>query len=398
MRLSIAGVGTAVPPIPSAKLKRPRSPGRSAVARRTRRRFCLPSTGTQASSPVTWSSPTMRSTTCSTAPPTPDATSCLHGGRRPGPARPCEWRDTSPRPPRWPSERRERRSASPGFKCRRPHTSGHGVVHRVQRTGLRHRAFKQLGLAPTSTDSRRLHGLPRGDQRPAGCAGVRHRIRRPASCSARSSCAACTTSTAGTPIRSSPTRSSPTVRPPWSVSRGSRRRLLSGGGTGSCLFPDSEDAMTWNIGDHGFEMTLSTRVPGLIAALRPWLAAWLAGQGLAAVGSWAIHPGGPRILAAFRKLALSGDARALARGPGRYGNMSSPTVLFILERLPSERPAVRGPGIRTWPGRRSRAIRLARSRARRGSPDRAETSEGLPPSYFPAPSARSLAPDTPPVS
>src|SRR5205807_2197806 len=33
---------------------------------------------------------------------------------------------------------------------------------------------------------------------------------------------------------------------------------------GACLFPDCEDAMTWNIGDHNFEMTLSKRVPALI--------------------------------------------------------------------------------------------------------------------------------------
>ena len=50
--------------------------------------------------------------------------------------------------------------------------------------------------------------------------------------------------------------------------------------TGSCLIPDSADAMTWTIGDHGFVMTLSKRVPGLIAEhLRPWLESWLAEQG-----------------------------------------------------------------------------------------------------------------------
>ena len=44
--------------------------------------------------------------------------------------------------------------------------------------------------------------------------------------------------------------------------------------TGSCLIPDSDDAMTWTIGDHGFEMTLSRQVPRLIAVhLRPWLEA-----------------------------------------------------------------------------------------------------------------------------
>ena len=36
---------------------------------------------------------------------------------------------------------------------------------------------------------------------------------------------------------------------------------LDGGGHGSCLFPDSEHAMSWHVGDHGFDMTLSAKVP-----------------------------------------------------------------------------------------------------------------------------------------
>jgi predicted naringenin-chalcone synthase len=76
--------------------------------------------------------------------------------------------------------------------------------------------------------------------------------------------------------------------------------------TASCYLPDSARAMTWTIGDHGFEMTLSKRVPGLIEQhLRPWLESWLAGEGLGLdeVESWAIHPGGPKILGAV-ELAL----------------------------------------------------------------------------------------------
>ncbi len=108
--------------------------------------------------------------------------------------------------------------------------------------------------------------------------------------------------------------------------------------TGSCLIPDSSAAMTWTIGDHGFEMTLSKRVPALIAKhLRPWLERWLASQGVtvADVASWAVHPGGPRILDAVEdSLGLPRSATADSWAVlAECGNMSSPTVLFILDRL-----------------------------------------------------------------
>jgi predicted naringenin-chalcone synthase len=108
--------------------------------------------------------------------------------------------------------------------------------------------------------------------------------------------------------------------------------------SGSYLTTGTEDAMSWQIGDHGFEMALSPRVSGLIAEhLRPWLDAWLAGLGLtiAAVASWAVHPGGPRILDAVGEaLGLGRPATADSRAVlADCGNMSSPTVLFILDRL-----------------------------------------------------------------
>lgn len=107
---------------------------------------------------------------------------------------------------------------------------------------------------------------------------------------------------------------------------------------GSCLLPDSKSAMSWTIGDHGFEMTLSKQVPTLIAKhLRPWMEKWLGRNGLKIgdVASWAIHPGGPRILdAAEESLGLPRDASWAAREVfAAHGNMSSPTVLFILDRL-----------------------------------------------------------------
>lgn len=108
--------------------------------------------------------------------------------------------------------------------------------------------------------------------------------------------------------------------------------------TGACLIPDSEDAMTWRIRDHGFAMSLSPAVPGLIEAhLRPWVESWLAREGLTIddVRTWAVHPGGPRILSSARKaLGLPEAALEVSQSVLReYGNMSSPTILFILERL-----------------------------------------------------------------
>lgn len=127
-------------------------------------------------------------------------------------------------------------------------------------------------------------------------------------------------------------------------------------GSGSCVFPDSAGAMTWTVGDHGFEMTLSREVPRLIVAhLRPWLAAWLDRHGLtvAGVASWAVHPGGPKVLEAVEEaLRLPPGTTAVARAVlAEFGNMSSPTVLFVLERLRREqapRPCVAlgfGPGL-----------------------------------------------------
>ena len=125
---------------------------------------------------------------------------------------------------------------------------------------------------------------------------------------------------------------------------------------GSCLFPDSEDAMTWRIGDHGFEMTLSASIPALLAAhLRPWLDHWLGQNNLTLhqIRSWAIHPGGPRILRTVAAcLGLSDQTMGASREVlAECGNMSSPTLLFILDRLRvarAQRPCVAlgfGPGL-----------------------------------------------------
>ncbi len=108
--------------------------------------------------------------------------------------------------------------------------------------------------------------------------------------------------------------------------------------SGSVVLPDTLDDMGWRIRDHGFEMTLSARVPNLIKQhLRPWLSEWLGTRGLnlSDIGSWAFHPGGPRILsAAGEALGLRREQWAASESVlADFGNMSSPTILFILDRL-----------------------------------------------------------------
>ncbi|MEL7335412.1 MAG: type III polyketide synthase, partial [Planctomycetota bacterium] len=130
--------------------------------------------------------------------------------------------------------------------------------------------------------------------------------------------------------------------PPTDQSRCPNRLIASG----STVVPDTADAMTWNIGDHGFRMTLSTTVPALIQQhLRPFLVEWLNRQNmrLEDIAGWAVHPGGPRILNAVEAaLSLSPDALASSRYVlQHHGNMSSATMLFVIKEM--HRRSIPGP-------------------------------------------------------
>ncbi|MGZ0174819.1 MAG: type III polyketide synthase [Planctomycetales bacterium] len=123
------------------------------------------------------------------------------------------------------------------------------------------------------------------------------------------------------------------------------RKLVA---NGSCVLPDSQDYMSWRIQDHGFEMTLSPQLPDLIQrSLAPWLTRWLTRFDLTPdqIAGWAIHPGGPRVLSATgESVELSEEQLQPSRDVlAEYGNMSSPTVLFIYERL--MRQEIEGPCI-----------------------------------------------------
>lgn len=128
--------------------------------------------------------------------------------------------------------------------------------------------------------------------------------------------------------------------------------------TGSSLIPNSRDAMTWLIGDHGFEMTLEASVPGLIEShLKPFLEPWLAkyGESVESIAGWAVHPGGIRILQSVESaLDLNNGELDISREVLReHGNMSSATLGVVMQKF-RERGVGRpwlmlgfGPGLET---------------------------------------------------
>lgn len=136
-------------------------------------------------------------------------------------------------------------------------------------------------------------------------------------------------------------------------------QVAIGAGT-SLALPDSADLIRWDIGDQGFSMHLSGAVPGQIeTALRdPANRRALLGDG--APVALAVHAGGRSILDAVeRGLALPTDALAASRGVLHdAGNMSSATVLFVIERLIHQ--GVSGPGLALafGPGLAAEAVAL----------------------------------------
>jgi predicted naringenin-chalcone synthase len=87
------------------------------------------------------------------------------------------------------------------------------------------------------------------------------------------------------------------------------------------LVPDGEQDMAWRIGDHGFDIALSS---------------------FADVDLWAIHPGGKSILDQVqRSLSLRPEQVRESREVLRkYGNMSSVSILFVLAEILERRAEV----------------------------------------------------------
>jgi predicted naringenin-chalcone synthase len=110
------------------------------------------------------------------------------------------------------------------------------------------------------------------------------------------------------------------VRPP-----GTALEIAS---TETHLLPEGGEDMRWSVGDRGFTLALSERLPGI---LERHVRGLFAPEGAA----WAVHPGGATILDAVgRGLSLDEGALADARATLRdAGNLSSATIFFVLERM-----------------------------------------------------------------
>ncbi|MFA3783571.1 type III polyketide synthase [Melioribacteraceae bacterium 4301-Me] len=108
--------------------------------------------------------------------------------------------------------------------------------------------------------------------------------------------------------------------------------------THTMLFDSTAEYMGWKIGNYGFEMILSNELPKLIFEYAcPSLCEFLKENNidLKSIKHWALHPGGRAIIDSLQKgLNLTDEQTEPSRKILRdYGNMSSPSILFVLKEL-----------------------------------------------------------------
>mgnify|MGYP001627202816 FL=1 len=127
------------------------------------------------------------------------------------------------------------------------------------------------------------------------------------------------------------------------------------GPAGEVRFPGTLEVMGWRIEDDGLGVLFAPSVPEIARdRLGPALAAFLSRHGFEAenVDRWLCHPGGAKVLAALER-ALPPPAAGLEHARAvlaEFGNMSAPTVLFVLDRALAEPGWQRGVLIALGPG------------------------------------------------
>lgn len=119
----------------------------------------------------------------------------------------------------------------------------------------------------------------------------------------------------------------------------------------SKLYSKGKKEMAWIIGDEGFELTLSSRVPVYIKRhLKESIQEVLADSDTPINQiHHAVHPGGKNILKAVEQsLSLSPDGLSPSYEVlFKYGNMSSATILFVLKKMVMEPTTYKGPILAT---------------------------------------------------
>ncbi len=106
---------------------------------------------------------------------------------------------------------------------------------------------------------------------------------------------------------------------------------------------NTRDMMGWQIGRTGFDLVLARDIPNFVTQdFTPFCDAFLEKHELSKseLGEPACHPGGGRVIDALEAyLEPDGPTIPATREIlSQFGNMSSPTILFVLERLLREKP------------------------------------------------------------
>ncbi len=100
--------------------------------------------------------------------------------------------------------------------------------------------------------------------------------------------------------------------------------------------PETSHLITWRIRELGFDMHLSGQVPGeILRAMKDVGPRIMRGEDPLGIDLWAVHPGGRTVLDAVEKgLGLATDSLRHSRDVlARFGNMSSATVMFVLQNV-----------------------------------------------------------------
>lgn len=118
--------------------------------------------------------------------------------------------------------------------------------------------------------------------------------------------------------------------------------------------PETSHLITWRIGDLGFDMHLSGQVPAEIKRnLKEIGGEVIGGRDPKSIDLWAVHPGGRTILDGVEHgLDLPPDALRFSRDIlARFGNMSSATVMFVLQQvMAAAQPGQQGCAMSFGPG------------------------------------------------